>query len=135
LHTGPYQQIPPELTQLLNQDYAGWVLPALSAEALKQSVREAQGPYFVSADFDRNGIKDFAVLFQVHDTTLVAAYLRQAQQPAIKFILARQPLTVVSPQPSTSISLAGDSLAIATSQHTRVFAFTAGKFTLVDSRN
>lgn len=135
LHTGPYRQLPPELTQLLNQDYAGWVLPALSAEDLKLSNREAQGPYFVSADFDRNGIKDFAVQFQVRDTTLVAAYLRQAQRQPFKFILARQALTVVAPQPGTSISLAGDSIVIAANQHTRVFAFKEGRFTVVDSKD
>ena len=135
LHTGPYQKIPPELMQLLNRDYAGWVLPPLSAEALKQSARKTQGPYFVSTDFDRNGIKDYAVLLQVGDTTLVTAYLRETQGPPNKFILARQPLTVVFPQSSTSISLAGDSLAISTSQHTRVFAFTAGRFIPVDNSN
>jgi hypothetical protein len=134
LHTSPHQQLPPELTQLLHQDYPDWVLPALSAEDLKQTNRQAQGPYFVNADFDHNGIKDFAVQLQVRDTALVAAYLRQGQGQAIKIILDRQPLTVVASKPGTSISLAGDSIVISTSRRTRFFAFKEGRLRQVYSR-
>jgi hypothetical protein len=151
LNTGTFQQLPPELTQILDQQYPGWLLPELVDEELKQVDREAQGPYFVRADFDRNGLQDYAVQFQIGDSTLVAAFLRQARQPPLKFILARQPLArikgekqsrlVVSQDsivhagdPEAKIRLSQPGIAIGRPQDTRVFVFEGGLFSVADKK-
>jgi hypothetical protein len=149
LNTGTYRQLPPEVTEILNQQYPGWVLPELSEAELKQVTREAQGPYFVQADFDRNGLQDFAVKFQVRDSTLVTAYLRQPRQPPIKFVLLRQPLprgrgqkqspVVVSKDSTpgagngteaTRIGYSQEGIAIGMPHNRRVFVFNKGLFSL-----
>lgn len=148
LNTGTFQQLPPELTFLLDRHHPGWVLPEISVEALKQADRQAQGPYYVRADFDRNGLQDFAVQFQIRDSVLVAVYLWQRQQLPRKFILARQPLAQVKGEKQSRLVISQDSpatagtaaapairltqkdLAAGKKQQTRVFVFEQDTFSL-----
>lgn len=150
LNTGTYQQLPPELTAILDLEYPGWMLPEIPAEDLRQVDRQAQGPYYVSADFDRNGQQDFAVQFQIRDTTLVAAYLWQGRQPPRKFILARQPLArrpgekqnllVVSQDTHVAatgpaVRLTREGIAIGREPDTRIFLFKEDTFSVATPKH
>jgi hypothetical protein len=154
LNTGTFQQLPPELTAILDREYPGWVLPEIPTEVLKQVDRQAQGPYYVGADFDRNGLQDYAVQFQIRDSSLVAAYLWQGRrQPPRKFILARQPLVqtnggkqdllvVSQDSPATAAATAGpairltrEDIAMSKKQDTQVFVFTADSFSVAAPRH
>jgi hypothetical protein len=152
LQTGTYQQLPAAVTEILNQQYPGWALPELPADFLKQADRQAQGPYFVQADFDANGLEDFAVQFQFRDSTLVAAYLQQRRQPPLKFILARQPLvrvkgekksplvvsqdsTLPAGTPDSRISYSQQGIAIVMPQSSRVFVYKGKGFSPVAAKS
>ena len=94
LNTGTYGQLPAFLTNWLNQKYAGWSLPPLPAELLKNYKKIAPGPYYVSGNFNNNTIPDYAVLFRYQDLVITIALLETGVEnvPPKAFILEKNDL-------------------------------------------
>ena len=91
LNTGTYDQLPPELTDVLNKKVPGWSLPFISREYLQQTSRNATGPYFIEADLNQDSIRDYAVQYLLQDTIFIMAYLKAQDGQLHAYTLSKYP--------------------------------------------
>ena len=114
LNTSTFDQLPEELTTVLNKNAPGWSLPFISEEYLQQKERNATGPYFVEADLNQDALPDFAVQYRFKDSIYVAAFLKNKEGQLQKYPLAAYHLTEQEKESRLYLSLLGKGKPILT---------------------
>lgn len=150
LNTGTYDQLPAPVTEWLNQHYAGWSLPAISAEYLRGAKNNAPGPYCIQTDFDQNQLVDYAVLYQ-HQDLVTATALLQNTNGFRAYVLARSPLVTrtgekqsltylmqkkkgseVFNKQKQKVILSQNAIGVGSYTNTRLYIFNGHSFTSFD---
>lgn len=105
LNTGTFNQLPPEISNILNAKHPGWTLPYISEEQLAKTERNHTGPYYLQADFDQDNTQDFAVQYLLKDTIFVQAYLQKPGNNLQEYPLDKYPFKQLATKEESKLYL------------------------------